>query len=105
MTTAKQLPKREEVPEKLTWDVKKVYQSDVLFEEDFKKIEKSVLTISNLQGTLSQDDSALLTGLKSIFNLERMLEKVYVYANLKNDQDTENPTYQALNARAGSLAA
>ncbi|TWW12900.1 oligoendopeptidase F [Dellaglioa algida] len=105
MTTAKQLPKREEVPEKLTWDVKKVYQSDALFEEDFKKIEKSVLTISNLQGTLSQDDSALLTGLKSIFNLERMLEKVYVYANLKNDQDTENPTYQALNARAGSLAA
>ncbi|MCZ2491821.1 oligoendopeptidase F [Dellaglioa carnosa] len=105
MTTAKQLPKREEVPEKLTWDVKKVYQSDALFEEDFKKIEKSVLTISNLQGTLSQDDSALLTGLKSIFDLERMLEKVYVYANLKNDQDTENPTYQALNARAGSLAA
>ncbi|MDK1727159.1 oligoendopeptidase F [Dellaglioa algida] len=105
MTMAKQLPKREEVPEKLTWDVKKVYRSDALFEEDYKKIEKSVLTISNLQGTLSQDDSALLIGLKSIFDLERMLEKVYVYANLKNDQDTENPTYQALNARAGSLAA
>ena len=105
MTMAKQLPKREEVPEKLTWDVKKVYRSDALFEEDYKKIEKSVSTISNLQGTLSQDDSALLIGLKSIFDLERMLEKVYVYANLKNDQDTENPTYQALNARAGSLAA
>lgn len=105
MTMAKQLPKREEVPEKLTWDVKKVYRSDALFEEDYKKIEKSVSTISNLQGTLSQDDSALLIGLKSIFDLERMLEKVYVYANLKNDQDTENPTYQALDARAGSLAA
>lgn len=105
MTMAKQLPKREEVPEKLTWDVQKIYSSDALFEEDYKKIEASTLSIASLQGTLSRDSASMLTGIKAIFDLERMLEKVYVYANLKNDQDTENATYQALNARAGALAA
>lgn len=105
MTVAKQLPKREEVPENLTWDVEKIYGSDSLFEEDYKKIEESVVTIANFKGTLSQDSTTMLRGLEAILALERMLEKVYVYANLKNDQDTENSTYQALNARAGALAA
>lgn len=105
MTVAKQLPKREEVPENLTWDVEKIYGSDSLFEEDYKKIEGSVVTIANFKGTLSQDSTTMLRGLEAILALERMLEKVYVYANLKNDQDTENSTYQALNARAGALAA
>ncbi|MHC9532336.1 oligoendopeptidase F [Dellaglioa sp. L3N] len=105
MTTAKQLPKREDVPEKLTWDVQKIYSSDLLFEEDYKQVEASIRSIADLQGTLSQDSETMLQGLETVFNLERMLEKVYVYANLKNDQDTGNATYQALNARASALAA
>ena len=40
MAEVKQLPKREEVPVELTWDLTKIYATDTDFEADFAKVKK-----------------------------------------------------------------
>ena len=46
-----------------------------------------------------------LTALEALLALERELEKVYVYASMKNDQDTSETKYQAMMAKVQKLVA
>lgn len=105
MAEAKQLPTRAEVPEELTWDLTRIFKDDEAFEEAFQALEQEVTHISDYQGTLSKSADDLLAAIEFLLNIDRRLEVLYVYANMKNDQDTANPTYQAMNARATSLYA
>lgn len=105
MAEAKQLPTRAEVPEELTWDLTRIFKDDEAFEEAFQALEQEVAHISDYQGTLSKSADDLLAAIEFLLNIDRRLEVLYVYANMKNDQDTANPTYQAMNARATSLYA
>lgn len=58
-----------------------------------------------LQGTLSESPEALAQGITQILAAFRELERVYVYASLKSDQDTADAHYQSYAAKAESLAA
>lgn len=104
MTTIKQLPKRSDVPEALTWDLTKIFKTDADFEAAFKQVQTENEAIQKVKGTLSRSAQALVTGLEKILALYRKLEKVYVYASLKNDQDTRNPKYQGYQAQVSTLA-
>lgn len=102
---AKELPQRKEVPEALTWDLTTVYPSDAAWEEAFKEVAALGKQAAKLKGTLGANAQDLSNGLDEIFDLYRKLEKLYVYADLKHNQDNNNPTYQAMSQRAGSLLA
>ncbi|GMA47706.1 oligoendopeptidase F [Tetragenococcus muriaticus] len=104
MSETKKLPKREEVPEELTWDLTKIFSDDQEFENAFKELEEKLKYADSYKGTLENGPEAFLAALEYLLNISRQLETVYVYSHLKNDQDTSNTTYQALNARAGALA-
>ncbi|MGO1356028.1 MAG: oligoendopeptidase F [Alkalibacterium gilvum] len=104
MPRKKGLPLREEIPEEKTWDLTVIYRSDEKWEEDFKQIKDSVEKVKAYQGKLNNDSSTFLEALKEILQLSRKVSGLYVYAHLKNDQDTGNSTYQAMNDRARYLA-
>ncbi|WP_277630306.1 oligoendopeptidase F [Atopococcus tabaci] len=104
MATAKQLPKRDEIPEELTWDLTVIFPSDEAFESAYQEVEKDIETVKQYEGRLNEDAGAFKEALESILETSRRLEKVYVYAHLKNDQDTSNSTYQAMYDRAQMLA-
>lgn len=102
---AKELPQREQVPEALTWDLTTVYPNDDAWEAAFKEVTALGKQAAHLKGTLGANAQDLSKGLDKIFDLYRKLEKLYVYADLKHNQDNNNPTYQAMSQRAGSLLA
>ncbi|WP_028274083.1 oligoendopeptidase F [Atopococcus tabaci] len=104
MATAKQLPKRDEIPEELTWDLTVIFPSDEAFESAYQEVEKDIETVKQYEGRLNEDAGAFKEALESILETSRRLENVYVYAHLKNDQDTSNSTYQAMYDRAQMLA-
>ncbi|MGN1291857.1 MAG: oligoendopeptidase F, partial [Levilactobacillus brevis] len=58
-----------------------------------------------LKGQLAQSGAALYRVTTAVFDLNRQLERVYVYASLNNDQDTGNAAAQALMGQAESLVA
>lgn len=105
MTEVKQLPLRSELPEELTWDLTKIFPDDTAFDEKYAKVSEELQQAAAFKGTLANGAAEFLAALEFILAVYRDVEVLYVYAHLKNDQDTSNTTYQGIYARAGSLAA
>ncbi|GCF94031.1 oligoendopeptidase F [Enterococcus florum] len=105
MSKAKQLPKRDEVPEQLTWDLTKIFLNEEAFEKSFQALSEELEGAKHVRGTLGQSAEKFLAGIEYVLDIYRKAEVIYVYAHLKNDQDTANTVYQALYARASSLVA
>ncbi|EGP5423862.1 oligoendopeptidase F [Enterococcus faecium] len=99
----KQLPKREELPENLTWDLTKIFSSYKEFDEKYLELSEKLKKSEKYKGTLNQGASQFLDAIEFVLSVYRQTEIIYVYAHLKNDQDTGNTEYQALYARASSL--
>ena len=99
----KQLPKREELPGNLTWDLTKIFSSDQEFDEKYLELSEELKQSEKHKGTLDQGVSQFLNAIEFVLRVYRQTEVIYVYAHLKNDQDTGNTDYQALYARASSL--
>lgn len=100
---AKQLPKRSEVEESLTWDLTRIFQNDEAFETEWTAVQSLAEQFESYKGTLNQSASHLKEVIDAMMQVYRRLEVVYVYASMKNDQDTTNATYQAMEAKATSL--
>ena len=105
MTDPSHLPNRNEVPEELTWNLGLIFKDDAAFEAAFTEVKESIPAVEKVAGTLGKSAKDLLTGLETILKTYRKLETVYVYASMKSDQDTNNSTNLALNARAATLYA
>lgn len=105
MAEVKRLPKRAEVAQELTWDLSQVFSDDVAFEVSFDAVEQKASDFATYKGTLANGAKQFLTALEALLDLERELEKVYVYASMKNDQDTAETKYQAMMAKVQKLVA
>ncbi len=102
--STQQLPIRDAVPEKLTWDLTTIFKNDAAFEVAFKKVKTQLPTLKTLDRPFESADQLVAT-IKQILATFRQLETIYVYASMKNDQDTANATYQGYQAQVDSLAA
>ncbi|MDT2596258.1 oligoendopeptidase F [Enterococcus dongliensis] len=105
MSEAKQLPKRQEVPVELTWDLTKIFADDAAFEAKFQDLSKELEEVATVKGSLNKGAGEFLTAIEYILDIYRKAEVIYVYAHLKNDEDTADTVNQALYARASSLIA
>ncbi|HLQ41142.1 MAG TPA: oligoendopeptidase F [Tetragenococcus sp.] len=103
MSEAKQLPKRQDLPKSMTWDLSKIFVSDESFEAAFRDLKEKLTKAQSYQGSLNKGAASFLAAIEYFLEVYRQLETLYVYSSLKNDQDTSDATYQALNARAGAL--
>ncbi|MDN6967521.1 oligoendopeptidase F [Oenococcus sp. UCMA 17063] len=106
MTESKKQITRAEVEKNpaQTWDLSKIFKTDEDWEKSFQESEKKIKAVSKLTDTV-KDAKSLLWAIKSILDMYRLVETVYVYASRKSDQDTSNNKYAAFNAQVGSLAA
>lgn len=105
MTETKTLPKRNEVPEELQWDLTTIFSDDGAFDTAYRELQEELKKVAALKGTLGDGATAFKTALTFILEISQKMERLYVYAHLKNDQDTKNNTYQTIFARASSLYA
>lgn len=103
MSETTKLPNREDLPEKLTWDLTPIFLSDQEFDKKYEELTEELKNSEHYKGTLGNGATAFLEALEFVLTMYRKVELIYVYSHLKNDQDTTNTTYQALYARAGSL--
>ncbi|MBM7617736.1 oligoendopeptidase F [Weissella uvarum] len=102
---AKELPKRDEVPTSQTWDLSTIYPTDAAWQEAFDDVSERVQMADYFAKHVLDSGDSLLQALQYGLGLMRDLETVYVYASMKNDQDTANNRYQGMFDQAQSLAA
>ena len=103
MTEIKKVPARSEVPEKLTWDLERVYQSIEDWKKDQQKLEDKLNKFKHAKDQLKMNADKFLEVIEQYLEIMRIYEKLAVFASMKNDQDTTNSQYQELQGMADNL--
>ena len=94
---------RNEINEKYTWDLSTIFATDQAWEEELALLSKDTKESSNFEGRLLESAASLLKITELYLDLNRRLEKLYVYAHMKNDQDTREAKYQEYYAKSMTL--
>ena len=94
---------RNEINEKDTWDLSTIFETDQKWEEELALLTEDTKQAASLEGHLLDSAESLLDITERYLDLSRRLEKLYVYAHMKNDQDTRVAKYQEYYAKAMAL--
>ena len=94
---------RNEIDEKDTWDLSTIFETDQKWEEELALLTEDTKQAASLEGHLLNSAESLLDITERYLELSRRLEKLYVYAHMKNDQDTRVAKYQEYYAKAMAL--
>ncbi|MXV64579.1 oligoendopeptidase F [Natronorubrum sp. JWXQ-INN-674] len=99
------VPERSEVDEEYTWDLESIYATDDDWEAAYEAVAERVDELDAYEGQVTDDADTLLEVLELSEEIMREVSTVSAYARMRRDEDTTNQEYQALTARAQSLAA
>ncbi len=97
------IPKREDVEEKYTWDLRDMFESDEAWKIEYEELKSIPDGYEKYRGRLGESAEALLGYLKFSDEVSLRLEKLFGYANCKSDQDTSNAFYQDMRGKAMNI--
>lgn len=86
--------KRSEIPEKYKWNLGDIFATPEAWEQTFQQLQQSYPRLAEYKGKLSNRDS-LLEFLKLSDELDVDLEKLYCYAFMSYNEDSQDPERQA----------
>ncbi len=87
---------RSEVKKEDTWDVESIYGSIKDWQEDYEDCRSKITYLEEQKDSFLKDSKHFKDFILLSDKVERQLEKIYVYASLKNNEDTANTKYQEL---------
>ncbi|MBM4148776.1 MAG: oligoendopeptidase F family protein, partial [Lentisphaerae bacterium] len=92
------VPPRSDLPESRKWNLSPLYQADDGWEADFLRIDPLVAPLEEMRGRLSAAP-AVASFMDAETALDRLLERLWVFAHLRADEDTADQKAQARQAR------
>ncbi|WP_027399965.1 oligoendopeptidase F [Anaerovorax odorimutans] len=102
---SKETKTRDQIDKKYKWNIEAMYNDESNWERDYKSVEEKAEKFMEFSGRLGEGASILLDALQQKDNIWLILERVYVYARMKKDEDNRISKYQAMADRAQSLIA
>lgn len=97
-----QVLKRSEVSQENCWNLSDLFADQQAWDQAYDKVKKELPEAIELQGKLNSAETV-----KAAFELEDRIglqvEQLYAYAHMHQDEDTTNPTYQALSQKVKKL--
>lgn len=98
------LPARSEVPEDRKWKLDDIFASVDEWKDAVDSVEARLPELASYKGRLGEGADVLLNALKLSDEIEKDLERVYIYAHLERDVDSGAPEPNARVDRSRSLA-
>ena len=98
--TNQSIPKRSEVPEEMTWNLKDMFESDQAWMAEYEAMKEFPAKIAAFQGTLARSAQDLLAWFRLQDEIELRLSVLMGYASCKGDEDTGNSFYQDVRGKA-----
>jgi len=90
-----EVSKRDQIDTRYKWKLEDIYPSDELWEQDFKELQARLSQFSKFAGRLKEPKTILeVLRLSDEFGL--ILEKLFVYALCRKDEDTTNDKYVSM---------
>lgn len=96
---------RDEVPEKLKWDLTDLFPTKEAWQEELEAIKQELPTVTQYKGKLGEGANYLLECLSQQETLYVRVMRVATYANLQQAEDGTNSENQAQSALVGSFLA
>ena len=95
---------RKDIPENLKWKVSDIFESDDAWEQEFKSVEDEYVAYdySVFKGKLG-DKKVLLDCFRLNDTISRRIEKLYLYAHMRHDEDVREGRYTAYQAKMQAL--
>ena len=92
----KKLKNREEIPQNYKWNIEAMYADEDAWNTDIQEVLDAVENFASYQGHLAADAATLAKALEDKDNIWQKLEKAFVFARMKQDEDNRNTKQQAM---------
>src|SRR5690349_13599922 len=102
---AKTLPKRSEVREEVTWDIKSVYPSDTAWEDAMQEAAAAIPQLARFAGHLGESGATLLEALAQRDALLLKVARLGLYSEMQVAGDTTDQAALGRNERTDGLQA
>ncbi len=98
------MAERKDIPENLKWKLTDIFESDEAWEKEFQAIatEYGNYDFTVFKGKLG-DKNELLKCFTLSDTISRRIEKLYLYAHMRHDEDVRIAKYTSANAQVGAL--
>lgn len=86
-----------------TWDLTKMFSSIEEWEKALEEVPKLVNDVVAYKGRIMESSDTLYNFYMAYDKMNRLSDKVYLYAKMECDTDTTNPNYKARKAKVDKL--
>ena len=100
-----EIPTRKEIKKEDKWNIDVVYGSIEEFNNDVDLLEKELDKLVSIEKNFLSNSKEFSKFFIQDEKVSRLLEKLYIYANCKNDEDKGNSVYQGLKGKIINLFA
>ncbi|HMC78640.1 MAG TPA: oligoendopeptidase F [Vicinamibacterales bacterium] len=104
-TVAGQERDRTKIDDKFKWNLTDLFASDEAWRAAKDELAPEIAKATAFRGTLGSSPARLADALETLNRLNKELQRVYVYASLKSDQDTRESKYQGMQQEMQQFAA
>ncbi len=91
---------RNEIAEQYRWNLEAMFANEELWEDDFRRAGDLIKELAAMEGRLGESASSLLEALQLADRLSRKVERLYVYARMRRDEDNRQSGSQERFSRA-----
>ena len=95
---------RKDVPDKYRWNLADLYPSEAAWTKAKDAIRKRLPELAKHRGRLGKSPGELLSALQTMFDLDRELSRLAVYANALSDEDVRAARPREMKQTAEELA-
>jgi oligoendopeptidase F len=95
---------RSEIEDRYKWQLEKIFPDWESWETAFAEIEAALPDLAARQGSLAVSGTGLLETIEAMHTTQRLLERTFVFASMKSDEDTRIGENTARKGRISSLA-
>ncbi len=96
---------RNEIDDRYKWDIGRMYSSPDAWKHDLEEAVSGAEEFSSFHGRLGESAAILADALTESDRIEQKLEKAYVFARMKLDEDNRDAEQQAMHDKALSALA
>lgn len=97
------LPARSEVPKEYRWDLEAIYPTPADWDREAEEVQKLLPQAQTFRGHLGESADRLATALEFRDQISRKVEKLFVYARMRRDEDNAETTAQARTDKAEGI--
>lgn len=103
---SKELKTRDQIDKKYKWNIEAMIPDESTIDEQLEDIRlRAEKYAENYSGKLTENADTLLQAFKDRDCLWRELEKIFVYARMRRDENNAESRYQAMTSKCGAVIA